>query len=339
MRRAAFPAILFLLAAPVFSQITAQTPSVTAPSAASPEKVIFDTDIGDDIDDAFALALLVRSPQVDILGITTAWGDTNLRARLVSRFLCETGYSRIPVYSGIETKSSTTFSQAQWASRFPARSYPDAIAFLQETIRKNPGEITLISVAPFTNVGALARKDPETFRKLKRVVIMGGSVYRGYRGAGYELPDHAEAEYNVYSDVPAAKALFTSGVPIYMMPLDSTQIPLDEVRRDILFSHGSSLTDALTLLYHQWAAATRTPTPTLFDAMAAAYAIRPELCPVKPMHIEVDDKGFTRPTPGTPNTQVCLASSNERFYDFYLPEVLKPDPQSAKPAQGCTANP
>jgi purine nucleosidase len=339
MRRAAFLAILFSFAAPVFSQIVAQTPSVTAPSATSRQKVIFDTDVGDDIDDAFALALLLRNPEVDILGITTAWGDTNLRARLVSRFLCETGYSQIPVYSGPETKSSAKFSQAQWASRSPVRSYPDAIAFTLDTIRKNPGEITLISVAPFTNVGALVRKDPETFRNLKRVVIMGGSVDRGYGDIANGSVHAPEPEYNVYSDIPAAKELFTSGVPIYMMPLDSTQIPLDEVRRALLFSHGSSLTDVLTLLYHQWAAANRATTPTLFDAMAAAYAVRPDLCPVKPMHIEVDDKGFTRSTPGTPNAQVCLASSVERFYDFYIPEVLKPDTPSAKPAQSCVTNP
>ncbi|WP_350448943.1 nucleoside hydrolase [Paracidobacterium acidisoli] len=289
-----------------------------------PEKIIFDTDIGDDIDDAFALALLLQSPEVKILGVTTAWGDTNLRARLVSRFLRETGHSDIPVFSGTETKSAAKFSQAQWAGQSPERRYPDAVSFMLDTIRRYPGEVTLVSVAPFTNVGALISRDASTFRKLKRVVIMGGSVYRGYGDTGYAPGHGPEAEYNIYSDISSSKKLFTADVPIYMMPLDSTQIPLDEVRRDELFSHGTAMTDALTLLYHQWSAANRTPTPTLFDAMAAAYAIRPELCPVKPMHIEVDDKGFTRPAPGTPNAEVCLNSDVQQFYDFYMPRVLKP---------------
>jgi purine nucleosidase len=331
MRRSLPVVLLFSLTASpslrMSAQIAAQAPSVTAPSPTSPspaqpEAVLFDTDIGDDIDDAFALALLLQSPEVKILGVTTAWGDTNLRARLVSRFLAETGHADIPVFAGPQTKSTTRFSQAQWAERFPPRAWPDAIGFVLDTIRSHPGEITLISVAPLTNVGALIDRDAATFRKLKRVVIMGGSVYRGYGDTGIAPNRGPQPEYNIYSNVAGAQKLFASGVPIYVMPLDSTQIPLDEVRRDALFSHGSAMTDALTLLYHQWAAANRTPTPTLFDAMAAAYAIRPDLCPVKPMHLEVDGKGNTKPVPGEPNAQVCLASSVERFYDFYMPRVL-----------------
>ena len=83
-----------------------------------------------------------------------------------------------------------------------------------------PGKITLVAVAPLTNVGALIRKDPETFRKLKRVVLMGGSVALGYGGK-----KEPEVEWNILNDVAAAKALFGSGVPLYVMPLDSTEIP------------------------------------------------------------------------------------------------------------------
>ena len=81
------------------------------------EKVILDTDIGDDIDDALALGLLLKSPQVQLLAVTTAWGDTRLRARLVDRFLKETGYSDTPVGIGIEKHSPKegAFSQRRWA--------------------------------------------------------------------------------------------------------------------------------------------------------------------------------------------------------------------------------
>ena len=175
MRRITLTVLFLLLAASASlrmdAQIAAQAPSVTAPSSAQPENVIFDTDIGDDIDDAFALALLLRSPEVKILGITTAWGDTNLRARLVSRFLAETGHSDIPVFAGPQTKSTTKFSQAQWAEQFPARAYPDAIGFLHDTIQQHPGEITLIAVAPLTNVGALIDRDAATFRKDRKSVV------------------------------------------------------------------------------------------------------------------------------------------------------------------------
>src|SRR5712672_1658605 len=78
-------------------------------------KVILDTDIGDDIDDGFALALAMRSPEIEIAGITTAWGDTALRARLVQRFLRENGAPAIPIGVGLETKSNANFSQSRWA--------------------------------------------------------------------------------------------------------------------------------------------------------------------------------------------------------------------------------
>ena len=110
---------------------------------------------------------------------------------------------------------------------------------------------------------------------------------------------------------------------IPVMPLDSTQLKLDEVKRDQLFSHGSAMTDQLTLLYHQWSASTGSPTPTLFDAMAVAAAVNPGLCPTTPMRIRVDDKGFTRPEDGTPNADVCLQSDPRQFFRFYLTAVLK----------------
>lgn len=296
----------------------AQEPDVTA----APQKVILDTDIGDDIDDAFALALVLASPRLQLLGVTTAWGDTDLRARLVARFLAETGHSGIPVAAGPATKANSVFTQRHWAEAFPAKQWPSGISFVLDAIRRNPGQITLISIAPFSNVGALIDQDPKTFRKLKSVVIMGGSIRRGYGDLGY-LPDRgASPEYNVLMDIPAAKKLFASGVPIYMMPLDSTQLKLDEVMRATLFSQGSPTTDALALLYQQWTASTLNPTPTLFDAMAVAEAIDPALCPTQPMHIEIDDRGYTRVTPGPPNANVCLESNADRFFHFYIPTVL-----------------
>src|SRR5664279_4170459 len=148
-------------------------------------KVIFDTDIGDDIDDVFALALLVTQPNVELLGVTTAWGDTALRARLTSRFLTAIGKTDVPVYAGPQTTEHTVFTQATYAMGYPEKQWPDATTFTLEAIRRNPGEITLIAVSPFSNVGALIDKDPVTFRKLKRVVLMGGSIKRGYGDVGY----------------------------------------------------------------------------------------------------------------------------------------------------------
>lgn len=298
-------------------------PQVARAQSPSPEKVIIDTDIGDDIDDAFALALALRSPELQILGVTTTFGDTQLRAQLAERLLTEAGRSDIPVAAGPPAHVKSTFTQRVYAEggHFDPAAHQGAVDFLLEQIRRYPDQITLIGIGPLVNVGAAIDQDPTTFRKLKRVVIMGGSVYRGYDdSASYGPPVPPSAEWNIIQNISGAQKLFASGVPLYVMPLDSTQLKLDEVKRAFLFRQGQPLTDALTLLYHQWGY----QTPTLFDPMAVSFAIKPDLCPVTPLHIRVDNKGFTLPEPGAPNAQVCLNSNSDQFFKFYLKRVAAP---------------
>lgn len=306
-----------------------QTPAnatVQAPtsSPAQPQLVIFDTDIGDDIDDVLALGLILKSPELKLIGVTAAWGDTVLRARMVDRLLAECGVTGVPVLQGPEKHHTgeAVFSQAAWARRGPTGTHGDAVEFLLTQARLHSNEITLLSVGPMSNLGAAMDKDPEGFRKLKRIVLMGGSVRRGYGDFGYTATHHVDAEYNIAMDPESAAKVFRSGVPLYVMPVDSTQIKLGETQRDLLFTHSSPLTDALTLLYHQWSRVTKQQTPTMYDAMAIAFAVQPQLCPVTPLHVEVDTKGFTREMPGTPNAQVCLDSSSDQFFRFYMPRLL-----------------
>src|ERR1700731_2868532 len=119
-------------------------PTATRPADSSPEKVIIDTDIGDDVDDAFALALAVKSPELQILGITTAFGDTETRARIVDRFLGEVGRAEIPVLAGKPTVAKGPLTQRRYAEggHFAKPSHGDAADFLLEQIRRYPGEIT-----------------------------------------------------------------------------------------------------------------------------------------------------------------------------------------------------
>ena len=294
----------------------------SSPTPALPEKVILDTDIGDDIDDAFALALALRSPELQILGFTTTFGDTETRAKLLDRFLAEVGRSEIPVAAGAPSPPKATLTQRRYAEggHFAKPSHPDGVAFLLDQIRRYPGQITLIAIGPLMNVGAAIDKDPAAFRKLKRVILMGGSIKRGYGDLGFGPPQAPQPEWNILNDIPSAQKLFASGVPLFVMPLDATQLKLDEVKRAFLFSQGTPVTDALTLLYHQWGQ----ETPTLFDPMTIAFLVNPTLCPVQPMHIRVDEKGFTRSEFGAPNAQVCLDSNPEAFFRFYLNRVVAP---------------
>jgi purine nucleosidase len=289
--------------------------------ASAAEKIIIDTDIGGDIDDAFAVALALRSPEVKLLGITTASGDTEARARILDRMLGEAGRVDIPVAVGIPTtlpwgpaQIGAQTKYGQHAGAYARATHPRAVDFILEQIRHDPGQITLVTIGPLTNIAAAIDKDRDTFRKVKRVVMMGGSIR-----SGYAQPDDPKnlptAETNIFVDIPASKKVFESGVPLYVIPTDATaQLKLDEVKRSVLFTYGTPLTSSLAVLYFMWGGVT----PILWDPMALAFAIQPQLCPVEPLRIVVDDKGFTREVAGQSNAQVCLHSDPEAFFRFYM---------------------
>jgi purine nucleosidase len=318
--------VRFLIAAILFSLVMGSVSSAQAQKPAqvsgAPEKVIIDTDIGDDIDDAFAIALALKSPELEILGISTTFGDTEARAKIVDRLLGEAGRTDIPVVAGIPTHTINVMNQRRYGEGGPSgkASHPSAVDFILRQIRRYPGQITLIAIGPLMNVGALIDKDPQTFLNLKRVVMMGGSIECGYGELWFCTAHGPDAEWNISNDIPSAKKLFLSGVPLYVMPLDSTQLKLDEVKRAFLFKQGTQLTDALTLLYHEWGQ----QTPTLFDPMTVAYILDPKICPVQPMHIRVDDKGFTRSEPGAPNAQVCMRSDSDAFFRLQIGRLAAP---------------
>ncbi len=312
--------VLAMIVAVLPGSSAQSAPAVGQPGSNS-QLVILDTDIGDDLDDAFALALVLRSPELHLLGITTEYGDTEMRARLLDRYLTAVGRRDIAVAAGVATPNSNQLTQAAYARQSPEKRHPDGVEFLLSQIRCHPGQIALIAIGPLFNVQAAIQRDPATFRKLKRVVLMGGSIYRGYGDAN--APPNSE--WNINRDPAGAQALLASGVPVFMMPLDSTQIHLEAKDREAIFSHGSPLTDQLTLLYHQWMAGSdgHPVTPTLFDPVAVAYSIHPELCPATPMRLEVDDKGYTRPIEGSSNAQVCLKSDEKGFLELLLTRITK----------------
>jgi len=283
----------------------AGAPAATVP----PLPVIIDTDVGDDIDDAFALAIALQDPRLEVLGVTTAWGDTRLRVLLVRRLLATLGRRDVVVAQGPATASTVPFTQRKWALGASDTSpAPDAIEFISEQAHKRPARITLVALAPLSNIEALARRHPDALRELRQVIMMGGSINAGYNQGGAIPNPEPSAEYNVASAPEGLVVLLQSGVAVRMFPLDSTQIKFDEVRRDRLFAYGSPASDALALLYHQWRLLNSWGqiTPTLFDVVPVAWLLEPSTCPVTPLRIAVDERGYTRPVSGTANVEVCL---------------------------------
>ena len=326
------------LALRVFALIASLWLPISAFAQVAPRiPVVVDLDIGDDIDDSFALALLLASPEFDLRGISTAWGDTALRARLVKRLLRELGRDEVPVAEGVVTKSQTAFTQARWASGphrpgtadaapAPSAAGNSSVDFLLAQAARQPGQLTLLALGPLTNVAAAIRRDPQGFRRFKQVVLMGGSVREGYSKSDYLPARPPDAEYNIVADTAAAQTVFESGVPIVMMPLDATAVRLDDQKRAALFSHGSALTDALTLMYQQWTNAYQpwaSATPTLFDVVPVVWLLDPAACPLAPLRIVVDAQGYTREVSGAPNARVCLKVDKPAVLDRLMRVLLR----------------
>jgi len=144
--------------------------------------------------------------------------------------------------------------------------------------------------------------------------MMGGSIFRGY-----EPGSPPAAEVNIARDVAAAQVVFSSGLPILMVPLDVTaMLELDFAGRHRLFTRLAPLTNALALLYHLW----NQPTPILYDPMAVAMLMDATWCEAKPLAIEVDAQGFTRIAGGKPpNAMVALKTDPKKFVEFFLDRV------------------
>ena len=171
------------------------------------KKVILDTDIGSDIDDAVALAYLLKHPQCQLMGITTVSGEPIERAKLASALCIAAGKPDIPIYPGTENpilaaqkqpKAIQALALANWKHE---TSFPkgEAVEFLRKTIRQYPGEISLLAIGPMTNIGLLFAADPEIPSLLKELVLMCG-VFEN------EIPHLPHGEWNAVCD-PQATAI------------------------------------------------------------------------------------------------------------------------------------
>jgi len=303
---------LFLIAA-VAGVLWAGT---SAPVAAVP--VILDTDIGTDIDDAFALALALASPELALRAVTTVSGDAYGRALIVCRMLEAAGRADIPVAAGRpprtqpETKGQYQYGREPDFSKRPVLEL--ASEFLYAKLKAEPGKITLVTIGDLTNVARLLTDHPDAKPWIRRLVIMGGAVRVGYNGK-----PPASWEWNIRSDIKGAQVVFSSGVPLVMAPLDATtMVKLEEPLRRRIFSAGTPLANQLHELYRLWGKVT----PTLFDPVAVTLSLNESFCEMENLRIEVDDQGITREVQGEPNARVAVSIQKDDFLEWYVRRVV-----------------
>lgn len=259
--------------------------------------VIFDTDIGDDIDDTWALAMMLNSPELDVKLVVTDFGDTVSRAKIVAKYLEICGRTNIPIGIGIK-QSDRTVHQALWAEEYnldnyPGKIYHDGVGAIIDTIMQSEEPVTLIATGPMPNIAAALERKPAIARKA-RFVGMHGSIYKGYDGS-----EEVCAEYNVKVDPKSCRKAFTAPWDMTITPLDTcglVRLTGEKYRK--VYESTLPGTRALIENYKVWCQARdseqyKDASSVLFDTVAVYLAISEELVNIEELGVRVTDDGFT----------------------------------------------
>jgi purine nucleosidase len=302
--------------------------------------VVLDTDIGSDIDDALALAYLLRQRRCELLGVTTVTGDTARRAALVEILCRAHDRSDVPVHAGAREVLLHGPGQPdvpQYAAVAPwphqlAYQPGAAVDFLRATIRARPGEITLLAIGPLTNVATLFLVDPEIPSLLRRLVLMGGVYLRG-DAPGLD-------EWNIFVDPVAAGVAFQRAAgTLTVVGLDVTErcrLPVAACRARVRAIGGP---DILAAMIDAWGAEEGTSEVIFHDPLAAAIVFEPDLCRYATGRATVRSdesrpSGLTlwEPDPAGPHA-VTVDVDAERFLRHYF-EVVGEHARDLGPSTG-----
>ena len=256
------------------------------------KKIIIDTDIGDDVDDALAISLALRSPELSVVGITTVFRNTLARAKITKKLTMLLNRPDIPIYVGIGQPLISTADTETVPIQYlddmkdlQINTEMTAVEFLYKTIMSNKNEITLVPIGPLTNIAMLFRLHPDVIPFIKDIVMMGGAFYFHYN------------EWNVLCDPEAASIVFSSGVKIHAIGLDVTlKCPVTEELYQEVKNFGTPLTDLLAELMRRYKESRKRHT-FLHDPSTIISLIAPELFTFNSEDIVVELKGeFTRGT-------------------------------------------
>jgi inosine-uridine nucleoside N-ribohydrolase len=259
--------------------------------------VILDTDIGDDIDDTWALGLLLRCPELDVKLVVGDKGKPTYRAGLIAKFLERAGRTDIPVGIGLDTGAENKGRQSAWLGDYQLDSYPgkvlqDGVQAIVDTIMGSPEPLTLIAIGPLPNVAAALEKEPKIAQRA-RFVGMHGSVRLGYGGS-----QKVSAEYNVRADAMACQKTLSAPWDVTITPLDTCGIvQLRGARYRRVRDSKDAIAAAIIENYRVWAKDPKqadTASSTLFDTVAVYLAFSEELLKMEELGIRVTNDGFTR---------------------------------------------
>ena len=292
--------------------------------------VVLDTDIGDDIDDTWALAMLLKSPEVDIRLVVSDTGDTLYRAKLIAKMLEVAGRTDVPVGVGIPgQKPSYDEPQRTWVEDYdlegyPGRIYSDGVEAIIDTLHSSPEPMTLICIGPVTNIAEVLRRDPGVAREA-HFVGMHGSVNRGYEGKA-----EPDAEWNVKQDPTSCRTTFAGDwLSRTITPIDTCELAkLTGEHYERLLHSDCPVLQAVLENYRiwskSWMKAGRLPTESsvLFDTVAVHLAYSREFLRMERMTLSVTDAGFTVRDPAGTEFDVAVDWVDLDGYHAYLSRRL-----------------
>lgn len=284
----------------VFAQNTSQQGLAGRPTGSGLFRVIIDTDPG--VDDAFALLLAMRSPELKIEGITAVAGNVPLDLTLPNalRMVEIAGRTDIPVAGGAKApllRRLVTAAYAHGENGLGGAVFPEpaikpiatpAAEFIRATVRKYPGEVTLIPVGPMTNIAAALNSDSGLATLVRGIVMMGGSL-----SGGNITP---AAEFNVYVDPEAARIVFQSGIPVTMVGLDVTRrTSLTDEHVKVLEGAQNPVSQAAAKIARHAIDHTREQGflvgPNMHDSLAVAAFLDPSILKWKEYYVDVETSG------------------------------------------------
>lgn len=324
---------------------------------AGAQKVIIDTDPG--VDDAFALFLAMRSPELQVEAITPVAGNVSLDLTLANalRLVEIAGRGDIPVAPGASSPLIRRLVDAAYAHgnnglagvNFPAAKLQPvkerASDLICKIVKANPDSVIIVGIGPLTNVALALRQDSEIAPMVKGIVLMGGSL-----SGGNVTP---AAEFNFYVDPEAASIVFNSGIPIRMVGLDVTRkVELTEQHIEKLRASSGPVSeaaarigDATMRMYRSENSAARMH---LHDPLAVSCLINPDILTFEDYHVAIETSGTITagesvgwkhppinysaplqtgaPTPAVPftaNAKVATGVDSEKFFDLLISRLTQ----------------
>jgi pyrimidine-specific ribonucleoside hydrolase len=332
-----------------------QGAAAAAGLGASPRRIIIDTDPG--VDDAMAIFLALRSPELKVEAITAVSGNVPLEMTLPNalRLVEIAGRADVPVAGGASVPLVRRLITAKYVHGnnglggvdFPAPTKrpvaETATQLISGLVRSNPGQITIVAVGPLTNIGTLLRSDPEIASMIPQIVIMGGSL-----SGGNITP---AAEFNLYVDPEAARIVFDAGIPLTMVGLDVTEKVLlreehirilEAAQNPVSQAAGKIMRATLNRAHHGIDATVI----AMHDPLTVASLIDPKLLKLQDYYVEVETEGeltagmtvgyahapvrpsapmaaatAPQPDPDTsfrPNAKVAVGVDPERFFSLLM---------------------